>query len=122
MKKGFTLVEVVVAIGIAGFCLICLMGLLNSGIQQCKRSASEFEASNVLSDVYCNLGTITNNRTNTLYYNECGNSVSADDLRAKYKVSLVVTNGITNIKIWWPVNATIDNSEGMLEVITHLKY
>jgi uncharacterized protein (TIGR02598 family) len=122
LEKGFTLIELVIAISIAGFCLISMIGLLEAGIKESRRASAELEASNILSVVYGNIGTNTNNRSITSFYNEFGDAVGTDDIRAKYKVSLIVINGITNIKIWWPANASIDNSEGMLEIVTCTKY
>jgi uncharacterized protein (TIGR02598 family) len=122
MKKGFTLIEMMVAIGIAGFCLVTMMGLLSAGLRLSQRAANQTEAGNILTAVYTNLGTNTNNRCDTLYYNDVGNTVASTDMNAKYKVNIIVSNSMTNIRVWWPVNSTLENSEGMLEVVTHSKF
>jgi Tfp pilus assembly protein PilV len=49
IASGFSLVEVVVALGITTFCLIALMGLFSMGIGAGRESANELEASHIAS-------------------------------------------------------------------------
>jgi uncharacterized protein (TIGR02598 family) len=52
---SFSLVEVTLAIGVAGFCLIAVFGLLPVGVQTNQRSISQTAATAVLSSVVADL-------------------------------------------------------------------
>jgi uncharacterized protein (TIGR02598 family) len=52
---GFSLVEVTLALGVAGFCLIALMALLPIGIKTNQTAFSQTAAATILSDVVADL-------------------------------------------------------------------
>jgi type II secretory pathway pseudopilin PulG len=49
--KGFSLVEVSIAIGIAAFCLVVIIGLLPAGLKVVKTSREEIAAANCLKQI-----------------------------------------------------------------------
>lgn len=59
MKKhftsGFSLVEVTLALGIAAFCLIALIGLMPVGIQTNRNATSQTRATNIMAAVIADL-------------------------------------------------------------------
>src|SRR4051812_36178994 len=52
---GFSLVEVTLAIGIAGFCLIAVLGLLPAGVQTNRNATSQTAANNIMAAVVADL-------------------------------------------------------------------
>ena len=65
---GFSLVEVTLALGVAGFCLIAVFGLLPVGVQTNQRALSQTAATAILSSVVADLrATPTTATTSTQY-------------------------------------------------------
>ena len=54
-KSGFSLIEVTIALGIAGFCLIAILGLLPLGVNSNRTSIEETGAMNAMSAVVADL-------------------------------------------------------------------
>jgi uncharacterized protein (TIGR02598 family) len=120
-NSGFSLVEVAIAVAIAGFCLISILGLFAVSVKQTQKSINQSEATSILSRIYCSAISNTNNRIEMTYWNDIGEPVSKEDLTAKYKSSLNIVNNIIYVRIWWPVNAPLENSEGMIETVIYNK-
>jgi uncharacterized protein (TIGR02598 family) len=57
-RRGFSLVEVTLALAIVTFGLIAIMGLLPSGLLQVRESASEGVATNILNDLAAEISTL----------------------------------------------------------------
>ncbi len=53
--SAFSLVEITLALGVAGFCFIAILGLLPAGVQTNQRSISQTAATNILSSVVTDL-------------------------------------------------------------------
>jgi len=51
LSAGFSLVEVTLALGIAAFCLIAVLGLVPVGVQTNRNATSQTTATNILSSV-----------------------------------------------------------------------
>ena len=65
---GFSLIEVTLALGVAGFCLLAVFGLLPIGVQTNQRSLSQTAATAILSSVVADLrATPTTATTSTQY-------------------------------------------------------
>src|SRR2546423_1776372 len=126
-RAGFSLVEVALALGIAGFCLIALMGLLPMGIKTNQTSFSQTAAATILSDVVADMRAAGKNATSAqyqitfgtrkdLYFDSEGGFNTALQTNSRYR--LVVTFPVlgtnptfaicANVKISWP--AVIDPS------------
>ena len=56
-NKGFSLVEVTLAIGVAGFCLLALFGLLPAGMKSNQAAIQQMLAGNILTSVVTDLKT-----------------------------------------------------------------
>jgi uncharacterized protein (TIGR02598 family) len=141
--SGFSLVEVVIAMGIAAFCLVAMLGLLPSGLKQVKISSEETAATALLAAVVADLrntgpGT---NATNSpifqipipeagreaspqpIYIAEDGSPVPTS-LDARYCALITLgssTNASTltwgNVMIYWPAAARVSNAQGQVETV-----
>lgn len=58
LPAGFSLIEVTLALGILGFCLLALLGLLPRGIQTNQNAVSQTAAASILSSVIADLRAI----------------------------------------------------------------
>jgi type II secretory pathway pseudopilin PulG len=54
-SDGFSLVEVTIAVGIAGFCLVAMLGLLPSGMKCVKTSVEQTQATSLLGSIVTDL-------------------------------------------------------------------
>ena len=103
--RGFSLVEVVLALGIAAFALLVIVGLLPVGLQMAGESEDESRAVNILSSVTADrrvgafgepskkfsFPSLTNvSREGSFFVREDG-SLAADVATARYRVSYIVT-------------------------------
>jgi uncharacterized protein (TIGR02598 family) len=57
-RSGFSLVEVTLALGVAGFCLIAIMGLLPIGIQTNRTAVQQTTANGILSGIVSDIRTV----------------------------------------------------------------
>ena len=141
--KGFSLVEVTLAIGIAGFALLAIFGLLPVGLSSNQASIQQTEAANIVTGIMADLRQVPNAvtlaaNTNTLssvsprygidaagagstvYLDESGALKSAA-AQARYKAVVQLTQPSAgqrtatygSIVISWPAAAT--NSSGTLK-------
>jgi uncharacterized protein (TIGR02598 family) len=85
-RRGFSLAEVTLALAIVSFGLIAIMGLLPSGLQQVRESASEGVATNILSDLAAEISTLSTRsnsprivleagRTGSVYFDSDGRQI-----------------------------------------------
>jgi len=141
--SGFSLVEVVIAMGIAAFCLVAMLGLLPSGLKQVKISSEETAATAVMTSLVTDLRNTPpgTNATNsplfqipipqagseaapqTIYIAEDGSPVPTS-LDARY--CALVTLGVStnasaftfgSIQIYWPAAARLSNAQGQVETV-----
>lgn len=121
-SAGFSLVEVTLALGVAGFCLITLFGLLPLGLQTNQNALSQTGAASVLSSVVTDLraspGTSPRSLqyditfgTETLFYvDDQGQSVGPNNPNARYRVAITFPASSpgefaltwAHIKVTWP--------------------
>lgn len=52
---AFSLIEVVIALGIISFCLIAILGLFSAGLKKARESDDEIRAANLLSSLVCRM-------------------------------------------------------------------
>lgn len=57
-SPGFSLVEVTLALGVAGFCLVALLGLLPVAVQTNRASVQQTTANDILSSVVSDIRTV----------------------------------------------------------------
>ncbi len=142
--RGFSLVELTLALGVATFCLIGLFGLLPLGVQANQSSVSQTAAASVLSSVVADLRAtpktslvspqyeITFGLEKTLYFDGEGRAVAATDTNAtpRYRVTIAFPPSpagsfaptFVSLKVTWP--ASVDPSTaipaGSVETFTAL--
>jgi uncharacterized protein (TIGR02598 family) len=146
-KSGpaFSLVEVTLALGVAGFCLLAILGLLQTGLTNEKVTVGQTAAAGILSAVYSdivstrltnpispNFQVSLNNQTlvtpQTIYFAETGwtnRAGQAPGTNSRYRVSVGVQSTNTGptpvrILVTWPAAADPTNASGSVEVVTAL--
>jgi len=144
-RSAFSLVEVTLAVGVAGFCMLAIVGLLQTGLTSEKVTAGQTAAAGILSAVYSDLAatpatnTISPNfqfsLTNqtfltpqTVYFSETewtnrvGQALTPN---SRYRVSVAVQSTnigptLVRILVTWPAAADPTNAFGAVEVMTAL--
>jgi uncharacterized protein (TIGR02598 family) len=134
-SAAFSLVEVTVALGVAGFCLIAVFGLLPVGVQTNQRATSQTAAASIIANVVADLRATPNPpRINTsvqyqitfgttkppLYFDGAGQFATSPGPNSRYQLNVTFpwTNGNTygaNLKLTWPAAATAANASGSVE-------
>ena len=131
-RAGFSLVEVTLALGVAGFCLLAVFALLPMGVQTNQAAFSQTAATTILSDVsadvrvaaQANSGSVTspmygivipasgstNTTPKTLYFDSQGGFSTAIQGASRYRLAVTFPAPSSNapyatcayIKISWP--------------------
>src|SRR5580765_5027525 len=101
--RGFSLVEVTLALGVTAFCLITLLGMLPLGLQIHQASSSQTAAASVLSSVAADLRVtpktgltsrqynITFGVTKLLYFDSDGRAVPPADSNVNPRYRVIIT-------------------------------
>jgi type II secretory pathway pseudopilin PulG len=135
---AFSLVEVVLSLGITSFALLAIVALLPLGVQSTKDSLEETGAVNVLSAVIADrqatpfilpskiyqLPPLINSPPTNSFLVDDGNRLTANLNVARYKVDYMVippsVNQLTpyqiHLRVSWPAAAKV-NPSGSLEVV-----
>lgn len=144
--SAFSLVEVTLALGIAGFCLIAVLGLMPIGIQTNRNSKSQTRATNLMAAVMADLRATPNTKitslqfciplsgTRTLYFDSEGRCSSDPAgltspcgvtwnpaLQTRYQLNVTfppLTGNLmyADLKVTWPAAATPVNASGSVEM------
>src|SRR5215813_3202420 len=146
---AFSLVEVTLALGIAAFCLIAVLGLMPVGVQTNRNATSQTAATNIIAAVVSDLrGTPTANSTSsqfcirfgtatTLYFDSTGQCSSdlagttspcgvalATALQTRYEMAITWRGSAglryADLKVTWPAAATAANANGSTEMFAAL--
>jgi uncharacterized protein (TIGR02598 family) len=111
------LIEVTLAIGIAAFCLLAVMGLIPIAVQTNRNATSQTAATNVIASVIADMRAttapispqygITLGSAKTLYFDSAGQFTISLDANSRYRASITFpwTTGNTygaDIKVTWP--------------------
>jgi uncharacterized protein (TIGR02598 family) len=142
MKRtsGFSLVEVTLALGIAGFCLIAVFGLLPIGLKSNSMAIEQTKAVSVIGGIAADLRNTPRSATKspryqidlplagtkTIYLTEDGVAVAqAGD--ARYRVAISAPAGPSgrmatwlDVKASWPAPAAPANAAGSVETFLAL--
>jgi uncharacterized protein (TIGR02598 family) len=133
--RAFSLVEIAVALGVAGFCLVAVVGLLPIGVKTNQNAISQSASASIIAAVFGDMRAtpkasatsiqfgITFGTTKTLYFDGDGafsNSVTAS---SRYRLSLTFppnpsgSFGATfaHLKVTWPAQASPSNAIGSTE-------
>jgi uncharacterized protein (TIGR02598 family) len=132
-RKAFSLVEVVVALGLFAFCVVTIAGLLGVGLRSTRSVVNEGAASNIAESIYgawqvqknlaqdltveglfTNLPDLGTSLSKELYFNANGQEVENGENEAAFKVTYetqVITPAPSistqlYLKFEWPVNAS----------------
>lgn len=137
--SAFSLVEVTLALGLAGFCLVALLGLIPAGLRNASTATEQTAAVGLLGDVMADLrGTPINsansprfgiaipssgNVTTATYFSDDGETNARS--QSRYVVESTLNpqpNNLVNarILIYWPALATSTNAKGSVESVTVL--
>lgn len=98
---AFSLVEVVIAVGVAAFALVALLGLLPSGLKTFKSTMNTAVGSQIAQRVFNDMQIANwSDLTNTVRYfdeqgNELTNTTSSNALNCIYWVQVTTTNATT---------------------------
>jgi uncharacterized protein (TIGR02598 family) len=116
---AFSLLEVVLALGVAAFCLTAVLGLLPVGVQTNRNSSSQTAASNIIATVVSDLRTtpaaattspefaITFDAEKTLFFDASGQASSSLITDSRYRLSVTWNSAPTGLhyavlKATWP--------------------
>ena len=141
--SGFSLIEVVIAIGVAAFCLVAMLGLIPTGVKSVKAATDQTGASTVLNEVITDLrstpigadssptfgislptaGTPTMTNSTNLIFSDSGSLVSSNDFSARYVASITLSNSSAYsttalIQVRWPSVASSSNAQGTIETVS----
>lgn len=145
-SSAFSLVELVIALGIASFCLVAMLGLVPMGLKSAKNTTDQTGAAMLLSSVALDLRNVTPgsnispvygitlpaagtpgaSASNAFFFNEDGttNTVGTP-LSVRYGLRLTMSNATSNtttawLQIYWPSTLPADrlnNAQGIVESV-----
>jgi len=137
MKKpaisAFSLVELTLALGIAGFALIAASGLVSVGVSTNRHAASETAANSIIAAVVADLRAtpktlstssqfaITFGANARLYSDGNGQFTTFLGANSRYQIN-VTWNGSSglryaDLKVTWPAGAMLANANGSAETL-----
>jgi uncharacterized protein (TIGR02598 family) len=132
--SAFSLVELTLAIGIAAFCLIAVLGLMPVGVQTNRNATSQTVATNIMAAVIADLRAtpkanntssqfaITFGTNTTLYFTGSGQFSTSLGTNSRYQLNLTWSGSTglryADIKSTWPAAATPTNASGSAEMFT----
>jgi uncharacterized protein (TIGR02598 family) len=113
------LVEVVLALGVAGFCLIAILGLMPVGVQINRNASSQSAANNIIAAVVSDLRTtpaaamvspefaITFGDEKTLYFDASGQAAPSLSPDSRYRLNITWNSAPAGLryavlKVTWP--------------------
>jgi uncharacterized protein (TIGR02598 family) len=134
ITSAFSLVEVTLALGIAGFCLITIIGLVPVAVLTNRNATSQTAATNIMSSVVADLRAtpkstdtsaqfaIQFGTARTLYFDGSGQFATSLQPNSRYKVNVtwnpLPPTGMqwADVKVTWPAAATAANATGSTEI------
>jgi uncharacterized protein (TIGR02598 family) len=125
---AFSLVEVVLALGVTGFCLIAILGLMPVGVQTNRNATSQTAATNIVAAIVADLRTtpaaattspefaITFGTEKTLFFDALGQAATSFTPDSRYRLSITWNSAPTGLqyavlKVTWP--ASVDPATAM---------
>jgi len=131
-SAAFSLVEVTLALGLAAFCLIAVLGLVPVAVLTNRNATSQTAATNIIASVIADMRATTSSTSpqygiafgtaKTLYFDGAGQFTVSLDTNSRYRISITFPSSpsglsYADIKATWPAPvdpaATIPN--GSLE-------
>ncbi len=122
MAAAFSLVELVLALGVAGFCLFAVFGLMPVGMQTNRNATSQTAATNIIAGIVADLRAtpaaattspqfgITFGTDKTLYFDTSGQASTSLSTDSRYRLSITWNSAPTGLhyaalKVTWPAAA-----------------
>lgn len=148
-SRAFSLVEVVLALGICAFVLVALLGLFSTGLRASRESEEQVQAANLASQIFATRMAARSSDTNTpnfaipasvltnaygSVFGSAGGFVGLDGRTtpnadgAAYRIlAMAGTNALTGprtsqvyLMLSWPPQAALSNSAGHYETLTYI--
>jgi uncharacterized protein (TIGR02598 family) len=134
ITSAFSLVEVTLALGIAAFCLITIIGLVPVAVLTNRNATSQTAATNIMSSVVADLrATLKSTDTSAqfaiqfgtarrLYFDGSGQFSTSLQTNSRYQVNVTWNpsppTGMqwADVKVTWPAAATAANATGSTEI------
>jgi uncharacterized protein (TIGR02598 family) len=136
-SRGFSLIEVTIALGVASLCLMAVFALLPIGVQTNRAAIGDTVASSILAAVTSDLrSTPKTNSTSTqfglnfgtdttLYFDGEGKFDSTLGSTSRYRLTVTFPASPTgafaptyaHLRVSWPAAATVGNSSGSVETV-----
>jgi uncharacterized protein (TIGR02598 family) len=118
---AFSLVEVVLALGVAAFCLIAILGLMPVGVQTNRSATSQTAAANIMAAIVADLRTtpaaattspefaITFGTEKTLFFDASGQAATSLSSDSRYRLNVTWNSAPTGLqyavlKVTWPAS------------------
>jgi uncharacterized protein (TIGR02598 family) len=130
--SAFSLVEVTLALGIAAFCLISVMGLIPIAVQTNRNATSQTAANNIIASGIADRRSTTSSTSplyliafgtaKTLYFDGVGQFATSLGANSRYQLNVTWSssgwNGLmyADLKVTWPAAATAANASGSAEM------
>lgn len=116
---AFSLVEVALALGVAAFCLIAILGLMPVGVQTNRNATSQTAATNIMAAIVADLRTtppaattspqfaITFGTDTTLYFDASGQASTSLGTDSRYRLNITWNSAPTGLnyavlRVTWP--------------------
>lgn len=131
---AFSLVEVAIALGVAAFCLVAVLGLMPVGVQTSRNASSQTAANNIISIVASDLRTtaaaamgspqfgISFGDEKTLYFDASGQASPSLNADSRYRLNVTWNPAPAGLhygvlKVTWPaeVDPSITAPAGSVE-------
>ena len=136
-SHAFSLVELVIALGVAAFCLIAVFGLMPVGMQTNRNAAAQTAATNIISVIVADLRTtpaaattspqfaITFGTDKTLYFDASGQSSTSLTPDSRYQLNVTWNSAPTGLnyavlRVTWPasVDPATTTPSGSVQIFT----
>jgi uncharacterized protein (TIGR02598 family) len=134
VAAAFSLIEVTLALGIAAFCLIAVLGLMPVAVLTNRNATSRTAATNIMAAVAADLRAIPTTKntsaqfsivfgtSKTLYFDGTGQFATSLGTNSRYQVNVTWPDSgwsglkYADVKVWWPAAATAANASGSTEM------
>src|SRR5438034_3041702 len=118
---GFSLVEIVLALGVAGFCLVAIVGLMPVGVQTNRNANSQTAATNIMAAIVADLRStpaaattsphfaITFDTEKTLFFGASGQASTSLGPDSRYRLNITWSSAPIGLhyavlKVTWPAS------------------
>jgi uncharacterized protein (TIGR02598 family) len=122
MAAAFSLVELVLALGVAAFCLFAVFGLMPVGMQTNRNATSQTAATNIIAGIVADLRAtpaaatsspqfaVTFGTDKTLYFDASGQASTSLGTDSRYRLNITWNSAPTGLhyaalKVTWPAAA-----------------